>query len=92
MKYPDCQGPADGCGACSLSNYGRDCRNNPINRFAHFRALCGLSQQQTADLAGISLRHYQKIEYGTINVENITLRNGLALAAALGVDPIDLLE
>lgn len=56
------------------------------------RAKAQLTQQQLADAAGINISQVQKIEAGTIKSENISLRNGLALADALGVEPEDLLN
>ena len=51
----------------------------------------GLTQQSLADAAGVNISQVQKLESGEINVGNITLKNGLALANALGVDPAVLL-
>jgi transcriptional regulator with XRE-family HTH domain len=46
-----------------------------------------LSQEKTARLLDISLRHYQKIEYGEV-LPNI--RTGLRLALILEVNPYEL--
>lgn len=51
----------------------------------------GLTQQALADAAGLNISQVQKLEAGTIKAENISLRNGLSLADALGVDARDLL-
>ena len=51
----------------------------------------GYTQQALADSIGINLRQIQKIESGEIDIENITLRNGLKLATALGIDPYTLI-
>jgi len=56
------------------------------------RAKAQLTQQQLADAAGVNISQIQKLEAGTIKAENISLRNGLALADALGVEPEDLLN
>ena len=51
------------------------------------REAAGLSQEAAAHGAGISVRHYQKIEGGTTNPAYLTL---LAVAAALHAAPEDL--
>lgn len=51
----------------------------------------GLTQKSLAAEAGINLRQIQKLESGEIKPENITLKNAIALAAALGVEPKDLI-
>lgn len=48
------------------------------------RALSGLTQEQVADLAGLSLRHYKRIERGQ-NRPYIGLRD--RIADVLGADP-----
>lgn len=52
----------------------------------------GLSQKALAAAAGINLRQLQKMEAGEISLQNITLKNALALADALGVDVRDLIS
>lgn len=55
------------------------------------RAAAHLTQAQLAAAGGVSTRWVQKLESGEIKPENITLKNALALAAALGVEPKDLI-
>lgn len=61
-------------------------------RLKELRQSKGLTQQALADAIGINISQVQKLEAGTIKAENISLRNGLALADALGVEPEDLLN
>ena len=58
---------------------------------AYLRAATGLTQQALADKSGLNIRQIQKIEKGEIAIENITLKNALSLAEALGVEPKDLI-
>lgn len=51
----------------------------------------GITQKALAAAAGINIRQIQKLESGEIRAENLTLKNALALAAALGVEPKDLI-
>ena len=50
----------------------------------------GLSQQQVADMTGISLGLYQRLEYGKDNLAGCSMRVGLAVCAALLLDPYEM--
>ena len=53
-RYQDCQFADDStCETCSLGNYDRDCRNNPVNAVAYYRIRADLSQQELGELLGI---------------------------------------
>ena len=54
----------------------------------HLRRQQGLTQQALADLAGLDLRNYQRIEAGMVSAQIDTVD---ALARALGVDVVELL-
>lgn len=58
----------------------------------NLRLARGLTQKALADVVGMNISQIQKLESGTIRLENITFKNGLALADALGVDPHELIE
>ena len=62
-----------------------------ISAIRRLRDLHGLTQKSLASAAGINLRQIQKLESGEINPENLTLKNAIALASALGVEPKDLI-
>lgn len=51
------------------------------------RARLGWTQEEAAETAKLNIRHYQKVEDGTVNV---TLRTIELLAQAFGVDVADL--
>ncbi len=91
-KYGDCQREDGNCTVCSLVNYGRDCRNRPITKLEWSRLSAGMTQQQLADAAGVNIRLVQKVEGGEAEAGNLTAKNLLALADALGVDPRSLIE
>lgn len=55
------------------------------------RLAAGLTQKRLADLAGINIRQIQKLEAGEILIENLSAKNFMALADALGLDPHELL-
>lgn len=54
----------------------------------NFRQSCGLTQKALAEQTGINIRQIQKIEKGEIKIDNITLKNAIALADALGIDDL----
>ena len=51
------------------------------------RARLDWTQEQAAESAGLNIRHYQKVEEGTVNV---TLRTVELLADAFGIDVADM--
>jgi transcriptional regulator with XRE-family HTH domain len=53
------------------------------------RTRLGWTQEKVAETAGLNIRHYQKIEEGSVNV---TLKTVEQVAAAFGVDVVDLLH
>lgn len=55
------------------------------------RQAAGLTQKQLAEAADINIRQIQKVESGEAAAGNLTARNLLALADALGVDPHELI-
>ena len=56
------------------------------------RMQLGLSQQQVADAAQIQLKQYQRIETGNRHISGCSMRVGLAVCAALLLDPLDFLD
>jgi transcriptional regulator with XRE-family HTH domain len=48
-----------------------------------------LTQEEVADILGMAVRHYQKIEAGELN---ITLRTLARVASAVRTSPSDLLK
>lgn len=61
-------------------------------RIKDYRLAAGLTQQQLADRSGVNIRQIQRMEFGTSDAGNLTARNLLAIADALGVDPHSLIE
>jgi transcriptional regulator with XRE-family HTH domain len=53
------------------------------------RARLGWTQEQAAEAAGLNVRHYQKLEEGSVNT---TLRTLDQMARAFGVDVSQLLR
>lgn len=90
-KYRDCQRQDGDCTSCNLVNYGLDCHNRQITKLEWYRRYVGMTQQQLSDSAGINIRLVQKVEGGEAEAGNLTARNLLAIADALGVDPRDLI-
>ena len=76
-KYSDCQRADGDCTACSLVNYGRDCHNRPM---------ADMTQSELAKKSGVNIRQIQRVELGEAEAGNLTAKNLLAIADALGVD------
>lgn len=85
-KYNDCQRADGDCTVCSLVNYGRDCHNRPITKLEWARRMAELTQAQLAEASGVNIRQIQRVELGEAEAGNLTARNLLAIADALGVD------
>lgn len=90
-KYRDCQRPDGNCTLCSLVNYGRDCRNRPISKLEWARLAANMAQKELAEKSGVCINHIQNVELGKREAGNMTARNLLALADALGVAPKELI-
>lgn len=85
-KYADCQREDGDCTLCSLVNYGRDCRNRPITKLEWSRRMAGMTQAQLAEKSGVYIRQIQRVELGEAEAGNLTAKNLLSIADALGVD------
>lgn len=85
-KYNDCQREDGDCTACFLVNYGRDCHNRPITKLGWSRRMAELTQAELAQKSGVNIRQIQRVELGEAEAGNLTAKNIIALADALGVD------
>ena len=90
-KYADCQREDGDCTLCSLVNYGRDCRNRPITKLELSRRMAGMTQAQLAEKSGVYIRQIQRVELGEAEAGNLTAKNLMSIADALGVDARDLI-
>lgn len=90
-KYADCQREDGDCTVCSLVNYGRDCHNRPITKLEWSRRMAELTQSELAKKSGVNIRQIQRVELGEAEAGNLTARNLLSIADALGVDARELL-
>mgnify|MGYP001625256520 FL=1 len=90
-RYTACIRTDGMCGICSLSSRGLDCHNNKINSVLYNRSIMGMTQKELAEKSGINIRQIQKYESGEYDIGNMTLKNAIALADALGCEMRDLL-
>ena len=90
-KYGDCQRADGDCTACSLVIYGRDCRGKAITNLEWQRRMAHMSIKELAEKSGVNMRLIQNVELGSSEAANMAAKNLLAIAAALDVDPKDLL-
>ena len=85
MRHYCTQPNPDGCDACSMSNYGHDCQNNPTNQLAYLRAEAGLTQRQLADAANLPVTTISRLERGERSISGVSLKIAISIADALGV-------
>lgn len=55
------------------------------------RITAGMTQQELAKLSGVNVRQIQRVELGEADAGNLTAKNLLAIADALGVDARELI-
>jgi DNA-binding Xre family transcriptional regulator len=67
----------------ALSEMQKPVRKTSIS---NLRLVRGMTQQELASRAHMSLSQLQRLEYGERKVENLSLKTALALAKALGVE------
>ena len=85
-KYADCRRADGDCTICPLVNYGRDCHNRFISKLEWSRRAEKLTQAELAKASGVNIRQIQRVELGEAEAGNLTAKNIIALADALGVD------
>lgn len=85
-KYADCRRADGDCTICPLVNYGLDCHNRFISKLEWSRRAEGLTQAELAEASSVNIRQIQRVELGEAEAGNLTAKNIIALADALGVD------
>lgn len=90
-KYKDCLRTDGNCTRCDMVVDGRDCRGRPITKLEWARLAAGLGQKELAEKSGVNVKYIQNVELGVAGAGNMTARNILALADALGVDARELI-
>lgn len=90
-KYGDCQRADGDCTACSLVSYGKDCKGKSITNLEWQRRMAHMSIKELAEKSGVNMRLIQNVELGSSEAGNMAAKNLLAIAAALDVDPKELL-
>jgi len=90
-KYRDCKRQDGNCTLCTLVSNGLDCRGRPITKLEWARLAVGMGQKELAEKSGVNVKYIQGIEYGKSEAGNMTARNLLTLAGALGVEVRDLI-
>lgn len=90
-RYDDCIRTDGMCGICSLVSRGMDCHNNRINGLLFRRTVDEMTQRELAEKSGVNARQIRRYESADSDIGNMTLRNAIAIAAALDCDVKDLL-
>ena len=55
------------------------------------RKSAGLTPRQLSELSGVNIRQIQRVESGASQAGNLTAKNLIAIADALGIDPHELI-
>ncbi len=63
----------------------------PADEIRSARLRKGFTQEEAAEKAGVSLRTYQRLEQGKRDIMDASMRTGLGICAALGIDPLTLI-
>ena len=90
-RYNDCIQNCSDCISCSLSSYGKDCHNNPVNNLAFLRQKANMTQKELAEKSQIRQPHISRFESGERQLTNATGDVLLRLAKALDCNIEDLL-
>ena len=64
----------------------------PADEIRSARLQKGFTQEEAAEKAGISLRTYQRLEQGKRDILDASMKTGLGVCAALGIDPLTLIH
>ena len=64
----------------------------PADEIRSARLRKGFTQEEAAEKAGVSLRTYQRLEHGKRAILDASMRTGLGVCAALGIDPLSLIQ
>lgn len=90
-RYGDCQRSDGNCAACSLVSYGKDCKGRDISKLEWAIRAAGIDLKTISEVSGVGIRQIQRVMLGETDAGNMTARNLLALADALGVTVRDLI-
>lgn len=85
-KYRDCSRQDGDCTACDRVTDRKDCRGKTITNLEWHRRKANLSIKELSEQSGVYYRQIQKVELGSSDAGNMTAKNLIALADAIGVD------
>ena len=69
----------------------RDQRTAQADVIRSARLRKGFTQEEAAEKAGVSIRTYQRLEHGERDILEASMKTGLGVCAALGIDPLTLI-
>ena len=90
-KYRDCSRTDGDCTACDRVTDWKDCRGKTITKLEWHRRKANLSIKELSERSGVYYRQIQKVELGTSEAGNMTAKNLIAIADAMGVDVKELM-
>ena len=85
-KYRDCSRKDGDCTVCGMVADRKDCHGKTITNLEWHRRKANLSIKELSERSGVYYRQIQKVELGTSESGNMTAKNLIAIADAIGVD------
>ena len=85
-KYRDCSRKDGDCTVCGMVADRKDCHGKTITNLEWHRRKAKLSIKELSERSGVYYRQIQNVELGSSDAGNITAKNLIALADAIGVD------
>lgn len=79
----------EACAAYDRMIAEQEAKGTPDSKFKTARMAIGLTREQIADAANVDVKTIQDIEDGKTDMNNISFKQGLNLAKALGISPYD---
>lgn len=90
-KYKDCVRLDGDCTHCERVQDRKDCKGRPISKLEWARLAANMTQKDLAEKSGVQAKLIQNVELGKSEAGNMTARNIVAIAKALGVSPESLI-
>lgn len=85
-KYRDCSRKDGDCTVCGMVVDRKDCHGKAITNLEWYRRKANLSIKDLSEQSGVSYRQIQNVELGSSDAGNMTAKNLIAIADAIGFD------
>ena len=90
-RYRDCSRKDGNCTGCGMVADRKDCHGKTMTNLEWHRRKANLSIKELSERSGVYYRQIQNVELGSSDAGNMTAKNPIALADAIGVDVKELM-